>query len=85
MGATAGDIDGQFTVAQLQAISAAWAADKTVSEDDPTLDDEVVTDEDFDMLTGAAGADWFIISQGDKITDLSKTIARDGDLVSYVA
>ena len=82
---TAGDISCQFTAAQLRAISAAWAADKTVSEDDQSLSDDGVVDENDDQLTGASGADWLIISAGDKITDLAKTISKDGDLITYVS
>ena len=45
---TAGDISCQFTAAQLRAISAAWAADKTVSQEDQSLSDEGVIDENDD-------------------------------------
>ena len=35
------------------------------------------------MLTGGSGADWFIISQVDKITDL-KVQKKDGDVVTVI-
>ena len=66
-------------------ISAAWAADKTVSEDDQSMADDSVVDENYDQLTGASGADWFIISVGDKITDLAKAVSKDGDVITYVS
>ncbi len=81
---TAGDISSQFTLAALRAISAAWAADKTLSEDDQSMADDAVVDENNDQLTGASGADWFIISSGDKITDLAQMSSHDGDLITYV-
>ena len=81
---TAGNISSQFSASALRAINAAWAADKTASEDDQSLADDGVFDENYDQLTGASGADWFIISAGDKITDLAKTVSRDGDVVTYV-
>jgi len=31
-----------------------------------------VVDENYDQLTGASGADWFILSAGDKSTDLAR-------------
>ena len=47
--------------------------------------DDSVVDENYDQLTGASGADWFIISAGDKITDLAKAIRKDGDVITYVS
>lgn len=47
------------------------------------LDETLITDSDFDMLTGSSGADRFIISDGDKITDLNKAI-KDGDEIRIV-
>ncbi len=47
--------------------------------------DDSVVDENYDQLTGASGADWFIISAGDKITDLAKAISKDGDVITYVS
>jgi hypothetical protein len=55
-----------------------------VSEDDATMADDGVVDENYDKLTGASGADWFIVSAGDKITDLAKTLSKDGDMITYV-
>ena len=45
--------------------------------------DEGILDENYDMLTGSSGADWFIISDGDKITDFKK-VNKDGDVVTTV-
>jgi hypothetical protein len=35
------------------------------------------------MLTGSSGADWFLISEGDKVTDF-KLQNQDGDLLTVV-
>lgn len=56
---------------------------KTVGPRWRELVDALIADADFDMLTGSAGHDWFIISDEGKITDLRKTI-RNGDQVTVV-
>jgi Ca2+-binding RTX toxin-like protein len=78
----AGDIACHFTDDDLRLISLDWAANRAV--DDGFADD--VLDElsdGFDMLTGSSGADWFIISNGDKVTDF-KYHNTDGDIVTLV-
>lgn len=53
---------------------------------DETVDhvlDETLVDTNFDQLTGGSGADWFIIGQGDKVTDF-KIQNKEGDLVTIV-
>jgi Ca2+-binding RTX toxin-like protein len=79
----AGEVAYHLTDEVLRHILAAWAADKTADEKlaDGVLD-EPLTDS-FDLLTGSSGADWFIISQGDKITDF-KVQKKDGDVVTVV-
>ena len=77
----AGDVAHCFTRAALREISAAWAASKKVGD---TVDDgldEAVIDDAFDQLTGGSGADWFIVSKGDKVTDF-KTQKKDGDVLT---
>jgi Ca2+-binding RTX toxin-like protein len=81
----AGDVGCSFTLGDLRSVLANWVLYK--QPDDPTgediLDETLVTDFSYDMLTGASGADWFIISQGDKVTDF-KIVNKDGDVVTYV-
>jgi hypothetical protein len=66
-------------------IAQQWAANRTV--DNSTADD--VLDEvfgGFDSLTGASGADWFIVfivSLNDKVTDFKKN-NKDGDVLTLV-
>jgi len=81
----AGDPAYRFTRDALWAVLADWMAGRVDDNgtDDDVLDETVIADEDLDMLTGSSGADWFIISQGDKITDF-KTLNKDGDLITVV-
>lgn len=79
----AGDVPSRFTDAALREISAAWAATKTVNEEEDDVLDEAAIDASFDMLTGGSGADWFIIGDGDRITDLKK-LNKDGDVVTVL-
>jgi Ca2+-binding RTX toxin-like protein len=37
----------------------------------------------YDMLTGSSGADWFIINQGDKVTDF-KSDNKQGDFLTVL-
>lgn len=79
----AGDVANRFTDEALRQISAAWAATKTAEETVDDILDEAVIDDNVDQLTGSSGADWFIISSGDKVTDF-KVQNKDGDLVTVV-
>ncbi len=74
-----------FTDDALRAILLDWAADKEPDDGlvDDVLDEALITEDSFDMLTGSSGSDWFIISDGDKITDFKK-IEKDGDLVTVL-
>ena len=76
----AGDVACSITEQALWAALADWVDGR--EEDDGTfgdvLDETLITDGDFDKLTGSSGADLFIIGEGDKITDLKKAI-KDGD------
>lgn len=80
-----GDVAGDLDFATLHAISQDWAATHTVTDD--TVDDfldETVGDANCDQLTGGAGADLFIISTGDTITDFKfgkPNKNKDGDVV----
>jgi Ca2+-binding RTX toxin-like protein len=78
----AGSVACHFTNADLRLIALQWAANRTT---DDGLEDEVLdeTSDGFDMLTGSSGSDWFIISDGDKVTDF-KLQNKDGDLVTTV-
>jgi Ca2+-binding RTX toxin-like protein len=79
----AGEVANRFTDEALRQISALWAATKTVDEETEEVLDETVIDADFDQLTGSSGADWFIISSGDKVTDF-KVNNKDGDAVTLI-
>jgi hypothetical protein len=72
------------SLAQLRLILHNWASLHQANSDfsDDVLDETQLSNGD--VLTGSAGADWFIINSGDKITDLAKTIFKDGDLITYV-
>jgi len=67
----ADDVANHFTDEGLRQISAACAATKTVNDSVDDALDEAVGDEDYDLLTGISGADWFILSQGDRVTAMS--------------
>jgi Ca2+-binding RTX toxin-like protein len=69
-------------LAALRALGAAWAAGRDSSGYDSTADD-LATDTATDKLTGSSGADWFIISVGDVVTDLPGVQQHDGDLITY--
>ena len=63
-------------------IAQEWAANRT--EDNSTsgeVIDEVLGG--FDMLTGSSGADWFIATLNDKVTDFKKQ-NKDGDVLTTV-
>ncbi len=79
----AGDVTSHLTEEALRQISAAWAATKTVNDTVDDIVDEAVIDANSDMLTGGSGADWFIISKGDKVTDFTAK-KKDGDVLTVV-
>jgi Ca2+-binding RTX toxin-like protein len=80
----AGAVDCRYTLADLRAIGRSWAeyqaADEALADD---VLGEVLPGCGFDRLTGSSGADWFIVSDDDKITDF-KCHKKDGDMVTYV-
>jgi len=81
----AGDIGCSFSISDLRSVLAAWvlykAPDDSTGED--ILDETLVTDVSYDLLTGSSGADWFIINQGDKVTDF-KVNNLQGDVVTVL-
>ena len=80
----AGDVAESFSLGDLRGVLADWVLYKDPDEGSvEEILDEGVVDEGYDMLTGSSGSDWFIISDGDKITDFKK-VNEDGDVVSYV-
>ena len=78
----AGDLHYSTSRAAIDALLSDWIASRAATISDDSLD-SIFSDEDFDQLTGSAGADWFIVSEGDKITDLKKN-NNDGDLVTWL-
>ena len=70
----------------LRAIGDAWASGFTQDLDlsgDNGGNSEDIIDEAFDKLTGSSGHDWFILDTSiDRITDLLKDLARDGDRIT---
>ncbi len=76
--------DGTYDYATLRAISTSWSAAQPADADLADNSDHDVVDAAFDQLTGSAGADWFIVDINDKITDLAKDLAKDGDKITYV-
>jgi VCBS repeat-containing protein len=81
-----GDIDCLLGLAALREISQAWVnsrgAEDAMGDD---ILDETVVDTDVDTLTGGTGADLFIISGNDNITDFTKPKKnKDGDIVITV-
>ena len=81
----AGDVECGLDLAGLRAISSEWSTSRGTTADEAEAADEIFSDDEFDKLTGSSGADWFIISSGDIITDLAKTLAKDGDVITYVS
>lgn len=79
-----GDVDGTLTDDALRSLLAEWGAGQIAEDiEADELIDEALLDYDYDMLTGSSGSDWFIIGDGDKITDIKK-MEKDGDLVTIV-
>jgi Ca2+-binding RTX toxin-like protein len=78
----AGEVASHLTHNDLLLIAQQWAANRTV--DNSAADNEL--DEafgGFDSLTGSSGADWFIVSVSDKVTDFKKN-NKDGDVLTLV-
>jgi Ca2+-binding RTX toxin-like protein len=78
----ASEVASHLTHNDLLLIAQQWAANRTA--DSSTSDD--VLDEvfgGFDSLTGSSGADWFIVSLSDKVTDFKKN-NKDGDVLTLV-
>lgn len=78
----AGSVAAHLTRNDLLLIAQQWAANRT--EDSSTSDD--VLDEvfsGFDTLTGSSGADWFIATLNDKVTDFKKQ-NKEGDVLTLV-
>jgi Ca2+-binding RTX toxin-like protein len=80
----AGDVECGIDLASLRRIGSEWAASRATTSVEAAAVDEIFSDDDFDVLTGASGADWYILNLGDRITDLAKTLAKDGDVITYV-
>ena len=78
------EVDCSYTDEALREILADWGDGLAIdgTEADGLLDESIL-DDDFDMLTGSSGSDWFIIGECDWITDIRKA-ERDGDLVTEV-
>jgi Ca2+-binding RTX toxin-like protein len=81
-----GDMSSSIAEEELWAALADWVDGRADDEatDDDVLDETLITDDDFDLLTGSSGADLFIINEGDKITDIKKLI-KDGDEVRVLS
>jgi Ca2+-binding RTX toxin-like protein len=79
------DLAAELDLATLRAIARTWAQSQIISDEAAeSLADEDALDSDSDSLTGSAGADLFIISSGDKITDFQfgpRKAKKDGDVV----
>jgi uncharacterized delta-60 repeat protein len=81
----ADDLECFLNLDYLRAISSDWATNRVVESDsDDDILDEIFADGEIDKLTGSSGADLFIISSEDTITDYQfgkpKT-NKDGDVV----
>jgi Ca2+-binding RTX toxin-like protein len=81
-----GEFDCNVLIDELRRLQSFWSDQQITSTEAADTDTLVEADGDADILTGSAGADWFIISRdGDRITDLAQaTHNRSGDVVTYV-
>ena len=77
----AGEVASHFTPDDLLLIAQQWAVDRTV--DDDSAMKSSTNSEGLDKLTGSSGADWFIVSLNDKVTDFKKN-NKDGDVLTLV-
>jgi Ca2+-binding RTX toxin-like protein len=80
----AGSIAPDTTAAALRAMGVEWAASKTTTAQEAATADQVVTDSEFDVLTGGAGSDWFIVSRGDGVLDYTAK-GKSADVITYVS
>jgi Ca2+-binding RTX toxin-like protein len=63
---------GRLSSAELRAILEAWATTRTADDElEQEVWDQLISDGD--KLTGASGVDWFIVSDGDNITDWKRS------------
>jgi Ca2+-binding RTX toxin-like protein len=78
----AGEVATHLTPDDLLLIAQQWAIDRTADDDfaDDVFDELA---EGLDKLTGSSGADWFIVSLNDKVTDFKKN-NKDGDVLTLV-
>jgi Ca2+-binding RTX toxin-like protein len=78
----AGSVASHLTRNDLLLIAQQWAANRTADNSTSNdVIDEVLSG--FDMLTGSSGADWFIATLNDKVTDFKKN-NKDGDVLTLV-
>ena len=71
-----GNVGIDATLADLRGLLAFWADQVVTSEETDATDEIVEGDDSRDVLTGSSGADWFIISVGDRITDMSGKLKK---------
>ena len=67
-----GSLGSDATESSIRDLLAAWADSQITTEEDDTADVLVEQDDGTDVLTGSSGADWFIISLGDRITGVGR-------------
>jgi len=65
-----GEFGPDVTIGMLRAIQGYWSDRNVIGEEAAAVDGVFAQDGAADVLTGGAGADWFLISLGDRITDL---------------
>ena len=65
-----GGLGSDATLSSLRDLLAYWADHAVTTEESAAADELVEGDGSYDVLTGSSGADWFIISVGDRITDM---------------
>jgi Ca2+-binding RTX toxin-like protein len=80
----AGQVSTQQTAAGLRAMGAEWALSKGTTAAEAAEADRMVTDDDFDVLTGGGGSDWFIMSRGGTATDFALKVGA-ADVITYVS
>src|SRR5205085_6090767 len=73
-----GGVGGSASLATLRAVGTRWATRGETTPAGVTIAYDRDADGDTDTLTGSGGADWFVVSAGDVITDPT----RDSDVVT---